>query len=337
MRSAYYAGRADAQSEQAAREAVYEEGNTEAAAQPVQADVAQAQATDAAVPTAVQTDVAAQTAAQASQATQVSSRASDSTARRRLPDWTNTRGGLVRQDSAGENLNRQQMAHLRVLEALGRKYNVVFTTQDSISDAQGNRANARYDGGRVFEIALDAQEGAYTYFATHEMAHYLKSQGADMYAALEDSVRAWADGAGIDFDARVRAAQERYARAGQELTQEQAAEEVVGDMLGTIFADPSAAQELLNNAPRSVLEKIRDFISELLDTISAAARRIAGAKSLPRSRNWKAGHRIWRRCWTRPCLKPAGGRRSGQVCRLNARRIPWQTRARARRALRWRT
>lgn len=277
---AYYAGRADAQSEQAAREAVYEEDNTEAAAQPVQADVAQAQATDAAVPTAAQTDVAAQTAAQASQATQVSSRASDSTARRRLPDWTNTRGGLVRQDSAGENLNRQQMAHLRVLEALGRKYDVVFTTQDSISDAQGNRANARYDGGRVFEVALDAQEGAYTYFATHEMAHYLKSQSADMYAALEDSVRAWADGAGIDFDARVQAAQERYARAGQELTQEQAAEEVVGDILGTIFADPGAAQELLNNAPRSVLEKIRDFISELLDTISTAARRITGAKDL---------------------------------------------------------
>ena len=201
-------------------------------------------------------------------------------ARKRLPDWTNTRGGLVRQDSAGENLNRQQMAHLRVLEALGRKYNVVFTTQDSISDAQGNRGNARYTGQRTIEVALDAQEGAYTYFATHEMAHYLKSQSADMYAALADSVRAWADGAGLDFDARVQAAQERYARAGQELTQEQAAEEVVGDMLGTIFADPSAAQELLNNAPRSVLEKIRDFISELLDTISAAARRITGAKDL---------------------------------------------------------
>ena len=172
------------------------------------------------------------------------------------------------------------MAHLRVLEALGRKYNVVFTTQDSISDAQGNRSNARYTGQRTIEVALNAQEGAYTYFATHEMAHYLKSQSADMYAALADSVRAWADGAGIDFDARVQAAQERYARAGQELTQEQAAEEVVGDMLGTIFADPSAAQELLNNAPRSVLEKILDFISELLDTISAAARRITGAKDL---------------------------------------------------------
>ena len=51
-------------------------------------------------------------------------------------------------------------------------------------------------------------------------------------------------------------------------------------MLGTIFADPGAAQELLNNAPRSVLEKIRDFISELLDTISTAARRITGAKDL---------------------------------------------------------
>ena len=332
VRSAYYAGRADAQSEQAAREAVYEEGNTEAAAQPVQADVAQAQATDAAVPTAAQTDVAAQTAAQASQAdarmqggapkgspcakgelsAKLTEGSSSRAARKRLPDWTNTRGGLVRQDSAGENLNRQQMAHLRVLEALGRKYNVVFVTRDSISvessaaearraevastrsaqprntaqaNAQGgakegNRANARYDGGRVFEVALDAQEGAYTYFATHEMAHYLKSQGADFYAALEDSVRTWARAAGIDFDARVQAAQERYARAGQELTQEQAAEEVVGDMLGTIFADPSAAQELLNNAPRSVLEKIRDFISELLDTISTAARRIAGAKDL---------------------------------------------------------
>ena len=297
VRSAYYAGRADAQSEQAAREAVYEEGNTEAAAQPVQADVAQAQATDAAVPTTVQTDVAATQASQADARMQggtpkgspftkgelsakLTEGLSSHAARKRLPDWTNTRGGLVRQDSAGENLNRQQMAHLRVLEALGRKYNVVFTTQDSISDAQGNRANARYDGGRVFEVALDAQEGAYTYFATHEMAHYLKSQSADMYAALEDSVRAWADGAGIDFDARVQAAQERYARAGQELTQEQAAEEVVGDMLGTIFADPSAAQELLNNAPRSVLEKIRDFISELLDTISTAARRITGAKDL---------------------------------------------------------
>ena len=221
----------------------------------------------------------------------------------------------MRQDSAGENLNRQQMAHLRVLEALGRKYNVVFVTRDSISvessaaearraegartwsaaesaapeyraseaqagTEQGNRANARYTGQRTIEVALDAQEGAYTYFATHEMAHYLKSQSADMYAALADSVRAWADGAGIDFDTRVQAAQERYARAGQELTQEQAAEEVVGDMLGTIFADPSAAQELLNNAPRSVLEKIRDFISELLDTISTAARRITGAKDL---------------------------------------------------------
>ncbi len=297
VRSAYYAGRADAQSEQAAREAVYEEGNTEAAAQPVQADVAQAQATDAAVPTAVQTDVAATQASQADARMQggtpkgspftkgelsakLTEGLSSHAARKRLPDWTNTRGGLVRQDSAGENLNRQQMAHLRVLEALGRKYNVVFTTQDSISDAQGNRGNARYTGQRTIEVALDAQEGAYTYFATHEMAHYLKSQSADMYAALEDSVRAWADGAGIDFDARVQAAQERYARAGQELTQEQAAEEVVGDMLGTIFADPSAAQELLNNAPRSVLEKIRDFISELLDTISTAARRITGAKDL---------------------------------------------------------
>ena len=332
VRSAYYAGRADAQSEQAAREAVYEEGNTEAAAQPVQADVAQAQATDAAVPTAVQTDVAATQASQADARMQggtpkgspftkgelsakLTEGLSSHAARKRLPDWTNTRGGLVRQDSAGENLNRQQMAHLRVLEALGRKYNVVFVTRDSISvessaaearraegartwsaaesaapeyraseaqagTEQGNRANARYTGQRTIEVALDAQEGAYTYFAMHEMAHYLKSQGADMYAALEDSVRAWADGAGIDFDARVRAAQERYARAGQELTQEQAAEEVVGDMLGTIFADPSAAQELLNNAPRSVLEKIRDFISELLDTISTAARRITGAKDL---------------------------------------------------------
>ncbi len=271
VRSAYYAGRADAQSEQAAREAVYEEGDAQAATQPAQA---------AAAPTAAQTDVVAQTATQASQAAQVSARASERAGRRQLPDWTNARGGLVRQDSAGENLTRQQMAHLRVLEALGRKYNVVFVAQDSISDAQGNRGNARYTGQRTIEVALNAQEGAYTYFTTHEMAHYLKIQGADMYAALADSVRAWADGAGIDFDARVQAAQERYARAGQELTQDQAAEEVVGDMLGTIFADPSAAQELLNNAPRSVLEKIRDFISELLDTISAAARRITGAKDL---------------------------------------------------------
>ena len=50
-------------------------------------------------------------------------------------------------------------------------------------------------------------------------------------------------------------------------------------MLGTIFADPSAAQELFNNAPRSVLEKIRDFISSFW-TPSAPRRRIAGAKEL---------------------------------------------------------
>ena len=87
------------------------------------------------------------------------------------------------------------MAHLRVLEALGRKYDVVFVTRDSISVessaaearraevastrsaqprntvqslAQGgakkrNRANARYDGGRVFEVALDAQEGLHLF------------------------------------------------------------------------------------------------------------------------------------------------------------------------------
>ena len=287
---AYYAGRADAQSDHA------ELRGGRAASE---------LASDAERPLRIEDSVS----------TKLTEGLSSRTARKRLPDWTNTRGGLVRQDSAGENLNRQQMAHLRVLEALGRKYNVVFVTRDSISvessaaearraeeartwsaaesaapeyraseaqagTKQGNRANARYIGQRTIEVALDAQEGAYTYFATHEMAHYLKSQSADMYAALEDSVRAWADGAGIDFDARVQAAQERYARVGQELTQEQAAEEVVGDMLGTIFADPSAAQELLNNAPRSVLEKIRDFISELLDTISTAARRITGAKDL---------------------------------------------------------
>ena len=94
----------------------YEGEGAEVDVRPVQADATQTRAANAAAPTAAQTDVAAQTAAQASQATQVSSRASDSTARKRLPDWTNTRGGLVRQDSAGENLNRQQMAHLRVLE-----------------------------------------------------------------------------------------------------------------------------------------------------------------------------------------------------------------------------
>jgi hypothetical protein len=196
-----------------------------------------------------------------------------------LPEWTKTKGGVIQRHSRKGKLSKAQYSQMQMLSALGKKYGVVFVVEDSINYGS-TRANAAYMGDNVFRIALDADEGAYIYFAAHEMAHYLKRQGGESYKSVADAMREWADEAGIDYDARIEEVTEKYARAGQQLSHEMAEEEVVGDIIGNIFANEKAAKEFLHGMDKGTLGKIKRFLNELLSTVRTAAKRIGDKKGL---------------------------------------------------------
>ncbi|MBQ5587591.1 MAG: hypothetical protein IIU73_03125, partial [Selenomonadales bacterium] len=198
--------------------------------------------------------------------------------------------GINRTDS-GTKLSRHARQQLRVLDGLGKKYNTAIVTHDTIT-RQGNDGkiysgadNAYYDpsDGSV-HVALDAEGGAYMFFAVHELVHKIETESPEMYTMLRDFVvdRLNANelyallpkGEGNTFEQRVASVMEWYAEHGVMLTPEQAEAEIIADAIPVILTDKQTVQELVRT-DRTLAERIRDFFEEFYNTLSQMVSELA--------------------------------------------------------------
>ena len=198
------------------------------------------------------------------------------------------RTGVNRVDTAGR-LSASDRMQLRVLDGLGKKYGVKLVIEDTIryEDGEGRvyagTANAYYDrSDGTIHVALDAEGGAYLFFAVHELTHRLRAENADAYAALEAFVLnrleaselygALAQGEGGTLEERIASVRALYAARGQELSRGEAIEEIVCDAIPVILTDEQAVRELVRT-DRTLAERIRDFFEEFYQEL---VRQLAG-------------------------------------------------------------
>ena len=206
------------------------------------------------------------------------------------------RAGVNRADTAGR-LDAADRMQLRVLDGLGKKYGVKLVIEDTIryEDGEGRvyagTANAYYDrSDGTIHVALDAEGGAYLFFAVHELTHKLRAENADAYAALEAFVLnkletselygALTQGEGGTLEERIASVRALYAARGQELSRGEAIEEIVCDAIPVILTDEQTVRELVRT-DRTLAERIRDFFEEFYNELM---RQLAGVVYGPGNR-----------------------------------------------------
>ena len=131
-------------------------------------------------------------------------------------------------------------------------------------------------------IALDAEGGAYMFFAVHELTHKIKSENADAYRLLSDFVldkleeselyQSLSQGEGSTLEERIASVQALYEKRGQTLSREEAIEEIVCDAIPVILSDEQTVLEFVR-ADRTLAERVYDFFEKFYNELT---RQIAG-------------------------------------------------------------
>lgn len=181
--------------------------------------------------------------------------------------------GLNRRDTA-KKLTRIQEIQLKALDIVAKKIGVKLVTHDSINN---NFANGAYDPvSNTIHFALNAESDAFVGVSMHEMTHYIRQWNKAGYKVYEKVVLdALSEKADYDLEAEIAKVMEE-----QNKDRDRAIEEIVSNSSAAILSDEKLVKRLLEE-DRSVVEKIRDFFKELLDTIKTTI------ASLSERDNWK--------------------------------------------------
>ena len=124
-------------------------------------------------------------------------------------------------------------------------------------------ANGWYANG-IVNIAMDAEDPGMV-VATHEITHRMQELSPKEYRAYRDYAMKLMDRKG-GLHSTVEAYRARYAEAGQNLTTEQAMDEIAADFTEDLLRDVEGFKELAGadrNVAQKLLDAVRDFIRKV--------------------------------------------------------------------------
>ena len=139
----------------------------------------------------------------------------------------------------------------------------------TISDAAGHDSAADgYYKDNVLHIARDADKPAMT-VAVHEITHYLQQAAPEQYRTFREyAMRLQGNGA-------MQAMQERYARGGVELTEEEAMDEIAASTAEKLLTDRGSIESLIRENPsvaQRFFDALREFIRKLTGRVDPQLR-----------------------------------------------------------------
>ena len=128
--------------------------------------------------------------------------------------------------------------------------------------------NGMSHGNDIYLNMNEAAEKNLGYVFMHEMTHQIKQYAPNEYLALENLVRdKWFNKDAIGMQAAIKSRQELYSvKGGQQLTEEEAVEEIIADAMAEVMDDPNFAAE--------VCEQDINLGQEILNSIRTALRSI---------------------------------------------------------------
>ena len=167
------------------------------------------------------------------------------------------------------DLSAEEKTTFALLDAFGKEYGLNIRIYDTLAEG---RANASYvPGTNVVNIARDAQEGALTRAASHEVYHYLevfsKEDAAKIKAFVLDKLR---NTEGYDLDAELQKYRDRYANVeGADVEAELVADSLL-DVIGTEENIKRMAKDNPNMLERilDVVKRIREFLRKQLERLA---------------------------------------------------------------------
>ena len=179
---------------------------------------------------------------------------------------------------------KAQAVMLSLLDDYAKAHGVHYTVVDSIGDGG---ANGVYTTSEGMVVALDAEEGYLTRVATHEGWHYIREHMGQEAQGLQDVVlELLGNTEGYNLDSRVAEKQEQYKQIkGQELSREEALEELTADALYDAMATPEALGAFVSrayenaenkNAFQQAMDQVMAFINRFVAEVKALAKKIAG-------------------------------------------------------------
>lgn len=157
----------------------------------------------------------------------------------------------------------------RMQEAVIDKLNKLTGGKIRLVDSDLGGANARYDKKTgVIEISTKAEKGAYAYYAMHETVHKLKNENQQAWGKFQTLMEDTLLTHDVDIDAEMARVTELYKKQGQNLTPDEALEEVICNSAPAILQDAEIVKEMFAK-DRTTMEKVTDFLRDVLDKMTS--------------------------------------------------------------------
>ena len=152
-------------------------------------------------------------------------------------------------------------AQMQFAESVGKKTGLKI---ELVSKADG-KAGAYVPEKGVIRLAVDS--GNFLQTTSHELTHFIKDYAPDYYEGYKQTViQALMNADNVSYDGLVEQYERRYQEAGQNLSREEITEEIAADATGRFLNDEVFIENLARDN-RTIAEKIRDFLSDMVDAI----------------------------------------------------------------------
>ncbi|MFA7255948.1 MAG: hypothetical protein WC047_00020 [Kiritimatiellales bacterium] len=182
--------------------------------------------------------------------------------------------GLVRSfNFKTANLSETSKIQLRVIDALAKRAGIAVVVSDKLAAGKNGYYNHVTN---ELVISLNAIDGGYLYVAVHELTHYIQNNNAVEYDVLREFVlQKLAEQQGYDLEARIKELQAIYkAQVDQDLTRDEAIDEIVADGCASILTDETTVMELVKKN-RTLAQKIADFFKDFYEELRDIVMRIS--------------------------------------------------------------
>lgn len=175
-------------------------------------------------------------------------------------------------------MNHNQRAQIRILDAIGKKYGIQIDVVNSL-DYGRTAGNAALVGRNHIVVASDAMNSAYVQAGVHELVHNLRRESSAYYDAFSSVVldTLKKDGS-FDLQAAIAERIRQYAEQGQQLSEEDALEEIVAEAAPAALTNREAMRAFVKEN-RSLAEKVRDFFVRFADELRQIAAKYGAGNS----------------------------------------------------------
>lgn len=133
-------------------------------------------------------------------------------------------------------------------------------------------------------VSTKAENGAFAYYALHEMGHKLKAENAEGWSKFQTLVTDAMKKNGIDVDAAKAHIKELYEKQGKQMDDAGYLEEVVCNHAASILQDEAIVKDMISK-DRKLMEKVADFLRDFLNKMNQALQH--ASKDMSKMESWK--------------------------------------------------